>query len=115
MCELTGGSEKNIVDVVVEGGDSLHDDLCVVDIFGGEARPLANGQHGVGHERVVLHKLQCLVGQQQGVGDVLHAVQVVNALWKSRTGELGPAVKTQSIDINERDYEHFSTATGTVT
>lgn len=51
--------------MVVEGGDSLHDDLRVVDTLGGEPRPVADGQHGVSHERVVLHKLERLIRQQQ--------------------------------------------------
>lgn len=85
---LTGGGEEDVVDDVVKGGDSLHDDLRVVHVLGGEARPVADGQHGIRHERVVLHELQGLIRQQQRVGDVLRAVLVVNALRNTnrRTG-----------------------------
>lgn len=77
---LTGGGENHIVDVSIEGLNSLHGDLRVVDVFGDEARAVADGQHGVLQQRMVPHKLQRLIRQLEGRVDVLHAVQVVDAL-----------------------------------
>lgn len=77
---LTGGGEDHIVEVSIEGLDSLHSDLCVVDVFGDEARAVADGQHRVLQQRVVPHELQSLIGQLEGRVDVLHAVQVSDAL-----------------------------------
>lgn len=77
---LTGAGEDHIVEVSIEGVDSLHSDLCVVDVFGDEARAVADGQHRVLQQRVVPHELQSLIGQLEGRVDVLHAVQVSDAL-----------------------------------
>ncbi len=69
-----------MVDAAVEGLHSLDGDLGVVDVFGDEARAVPDGQHGVLQQRMVLHKLQSLIGQLEGRVDVLHAVQVIDAL-----------------------------------
>lgn len=77
---LTGGGENHIVEVSIEGLNSLHSDLRVVDVFGDEARAVADGQHGVLQQRMVPHELQSLIRQLEGRVDVLHAVQVGDAL-----------------------------------
>lgn len=80
LVRLTGAGENDVVDASVEGLHSLDGDLRVVDVFGDEARAVSDGQHGVLQQRMVLHKLQRLIGQLERRGDVLHAVQVVDAL-----------------------------------
>lgn len=76
----TSSSEHDVVNLSIERADPFHNDLGVVDVFGDEARPVADGQDGVLQQGVVLHKLKGLVRQVERAADVLLSHQVVNTL-----------------------------------
>lgn len=77
---LTCPSEDDIVDVAVQRPHPLHHDLRVVDVFGDEARPVADGHDRVLQQGVVLDKLQRLVRQVESAVYVLPPHLVVDAL-----------------------------------
>lgn len=68
----------------VQRADPLHHNLSVVDIFGDETRPVADGQDGILQQGVVLDKLKGLVWQVERAADVLLSHQVINTLVEER-------------------------------
>lgn len=84
---LTRSSEDDVVNVPIERTHPLHNNLSVVDVFGDEARPVANGQDGILQQGVVLDKLKGLVWQVERAANVLLSHQIVNALVEERGRE----------------------------
>lgn len=80
VCVSTCRSEDDVTDVSVQCLHPLHDDLCVVDVFGDEEWSVADGLDRVLHEWVVLDKLEPSVRQVERAGDVLLSHHVVDAL-----------------------------------
>lgn len=77
---VTCSSEDYVIDDPIQRPDPLHNDLGVVDVFGDEARPVADGQDGILQQGVVLYKLKGLVWQVERAADVLLSHLVVNTL-----------------------------------
>lgn len=78
----TSAGEDDIVYLMIQCLDPIHNDLRVVDVFGDEARSVAYGQHGILQQRVILDKLKGLIRQVERAADILLSHQVVNTLVK---------------------------------
>ncbi len=99
---LACSSEDDVVNVPIERADPLHNDLSVVDVFGDEARPVADGQDRVLQQGVVLDKLKGLVWQVERAADVLLSHQVVNTLVEEKRMECCVSKTCSSVfDINK--------------
>lgn len=79
---VTSAGEDDIVYLLIECLDPVHNDLSVVDVFGDEARTVAYRQHGILQQGMILDKLKCLVRQVERAANILLSHLVVDTLVK---------------------------------
>lgn len=76
----TCADEHDVIHGSVQGLGPVHNDLRVVHVAFDELGPAVHWGHGVVHQRVVFDKLQRLVWQVEGTGEVGHPRFLVDAL-----------------------------------
>lgn len=76
----TCADKHDVIDGAIQGLGPVHHDLCVVHIALDQPGPVVDGDHGVVHQGVVFYKLQCLVWQVEGAGEVGRPGLAVDAL-----------------------------------
>ena len=110
----TCADKHDVVDGPIQGLRPVHHDLRVVHVAYDQLGPVVYRGHGVVHQRVVLDKLQGLVRQVEGAGEVGRPCFPVDAL-REQTIPLRHAdspAHASNGNVGSREVQNLGTNSG---